>query len=76
MTDAAERLKLELARLTLPERAELARFLLDSLGEGIEPNEDNAWDAELARRMVEIEHGTAVGEPAEAVLTGLRAKYS
>ena len=75
-TEAAERMKPELARLTPHERAELARFLIDSLDEGTDDDAEAAWDAELARRMAEIESGTAAGEPGDAVFAKLRAKYS
>jgi putative addiction module component (TIGR02574 family) len=76
MTDAAERLKPELARLSPHERAELARFLINSLDEGADADADAAWDAELARRMEEITGGRVAGEPVDAVFAELRAKYS
>ena len=76
MTEAAERLKPELSRLSQPERAELARFLIESLDEGADADAEVAWDAELARRLEEIRNGVAVGEPADSALADLRAKYS
>jgi putative addiction module component (TIGR02574 family) len=76
MTEAAERLKPELSRLTPHERAELARFLIDSLDEDDDADAEMAWDAELARRMEGIANGTAAGEPADTALADLRAKYS
>ena len=72
MTEAAERLKPELSRLSLPERAELARFLIESLDEGADADAEAAWDAELARRAEAIRKGTAVGKPANAVFPELR----
>jgi hypothetical protein len=35
-----------------------------------------AWNAELARRAVEIISGTVRGESAEKVIANIRAKYS
>jgi putative addiction module component (TIGR02574 family) len=76
MTAKAERLKSELATLTPGDRAELARFLVQSLDEPEEQGVEAAWDAELKRRAEEIESGRVAGEPVESVLRELRAKYS
>jgi putative addiction module component (TIGR02574 family) len=76
MTEAAERLKPELSRLTPQERAELASFLIDSLDAGADEDVEAAWDSELARRMAEVTNGTAAGSPADTVFADLRAKYS
>ena len=76
MTAKAERLKSELATLTPEDRAELVRFLVESLDEGEQQDVEAAWDAELKRRAEEIESGLVAGEPAEKVLRELRAKYS
>lgn len=69
MTDTALRLKDELARLSEEDRAELANFLCDSL-------DAEDWDAELNRRVAEIESGTAVGRPAKEVFDDLRKRYA
>ena len=76
MTATAERLKEDLVRLSLPERAELAQFLLDSLDEGSDPDAEQAWDTELAQREHEIRTGQAVGEPAVQVIADLRKQYA
>jgi len=80
MTDSAMRLKDELLQLSEDDRLELANVLWDSLddeqaGEK-EEGYDEAWEAELNRRMQEIESGTAVGRPARDVFAELRKKYS
>ena len=75
MTESAERLKDDLVRLSLPERAELAQFLLDSLDEGSDADAESAWATELAQREHEIRGGQAVGEPAAHVFTALRKQY-
>jgi putative addiction module component (TIGR02574 family) len=76
MTAKAERLKAELAELAPEERAELARYLIESLDEQDEQGVEAAWDKELKRRAAEIDSGRVAGEPAEKVLRELRAKYS
>src|SRR5580692_6757495 len=76
MSEVAERLRLELAELSVTERAELAHYLIHSLDEETEEATGPAWEAELDRRWHEIESGTAVGEPAEKVLADLREKYA
>ena len=45
MSESAERLKTDLAQLSVQDRAELAQFLLHTLDEG--EDADAAWDAEL-----------------------------
>jgi putative addiction module component (TIGR02574 family) len=64
MTETALRLKDELLRLSEEDRVELANVLWDSV-------EDEAWEAELDRRVAEIESGTAVGRPASEVFDEL-----
>lgn len=76
MTETAERLKSELAHLSLQERAEIASFLILSLDEEVGAEAETAWDEELAQRVEEIKSGKAVGEPADKVFAELRAKYS
>ncbi len=74
MTEAVEQLKSQASTLSAPERADLAYFLLSSL----EPEEDGAeeaWRAEIARRVAEIRGGSAVGRPADEVLAELRERF-
>ena len=65
-----------MALLSPEDRAELADFLIESLDEEREEGWDEAWNAELTRRLREIEEGKVVGVPAEQVIARLRAKYS
>ena len=76
MTEIAERLKQELSQLDARDRAEIAEFLLCSLDSEGNESVDEAWEAELNRRVAEIESGQAVGTPAEVVFARLREKYS
>ena len=74
MTAAVEQLKSQASTLSAPEREELAYFLLSSL----EPEDEKvqeAWRAEIARRVTEIRGGSAVGRPVDEVLAELRERY-
>ncbi|GAA6621214.1 addiction module protein [Scytonema sp. NUACC26] len=75
MTETAEKLKLELSQLSLQERAELARFLIHSLDEGVNDDVEAAWDIELTQRLEDIHCVTAIGEPSNQVFSQLREKY-
>lgn len=74
MTEAVEMLKSQMATLSVPERADLAHFLLSSL-EPEEEGAEEAWRDEIARRVAEIRSGQAVGRPVDEVLAELRARY-
>jgi putative addiction module component (TIGR02574 family) len=76
MTQAAEKLRAELAALPLGDRADLAHFLIRTLDEEEDADAEAAWDAELARRDAEIKSGTAEWRPAEEVFARLREKHS
>jgi len=76
MSETAEKLKLELSRLSVKERAEIAYFLLHSLDEGMDDNFATMWDAELIQRLESINNNTAMGEPLSQVFSELRDKYS
>jgi hypothetical protein len=77
MTETAEKLKLELAQLSLQDRAELESFLIRSLDEEPEDEEsehdvESAWDIELTRRMQKINEESASGQPASQVFAESR----
>jgi putative addiction module component (TIGR02574 family) len=76
MTAKAVRMKSELAGLTPQDRAELVRFLIESLDGKEEQGVTAAWDEELKRRAEEIQSGRVTGEPAEKLLREMRARYS
>jgi putative addiction module component (TIGR02574 family) len=69
-------MRTELATLTEAERADLARFLIQSLDSGSDKDAEAAWDAELERRAGEIKNGSESGESADKVFSELRAKHS
>jgi len=76
MAQTTERIKAELSQLSLEERAELADFLIQSLETGADDDAETAWDAELERRIQDINRGSAAGEAAGRVFSKLREKYS
>lgn len=76
MTAVAEKLRTELADLAELERAELAHFLIHSLGAPPSELGEAELDAELARRAEEVRTGSASGEPAENVFAELRDRFS
>jgi putative addiction module component (TIGR02574 family) len=76
MTEVVEQLKSQIGTLSAKERADLAHFILSSL----EPDDDEqavatAWEAEVARRVDEIQAGQVVGIPADQLFEELRKQY-
>jgi putative addiction module component (TIGR02574 family) len=74
MTETVEQLKLKAGELSISDRAELAHFLLSSLGPE-EDAHDETWKTEIARRVAEIRNGRAKGRPADEVLADLREQF-
>ena len=56
---ALEKLRSEALRLPEAERAELAHQLVVSLDGGVDSGAEEAWDAEVVRRLAEIDSGSA-----------------
>ncbi len=75
MSDLLNKMKNKALSLSVNDRAKLAHELIISLDEEIDSDVDNAWEAEIYRRVNEIKNGTAKGRPAEEVLSEIRAKY-
>lgn len=75
MTETAQLLRTELAQLNSEDRADLAYYLLESLDEKVDPNVEVAWDAELDRRIAEIESGNVKGIACDEVLSELREMF-
>ncbi len=63
MPKAAERVLAEALRLEPESRADVAAELLASLDGPADPDAEQAWDAEIARRIAAIEAGTIRLEP-------------
>jgi putative addiction module component (TIGR02574 family) len=56
---ALEKLRSEVLNLSEPERAELAHNLVCSLDGPADPDVEQAWDAEILRRLADIDSGAA-----------------
>ena len=56
---ALEKVRSEALNLSQSERAELAHNLVASLDGPSEPDVEKAWDAEILRRLAEIDSDTA-----------------
>ena len=76
MAETLEHLKQQLGTLAAPERAELARFLINSLDQEDDPDAEAAWEAELTRRTSEIKSGKVSGKPAAQVFEEIRKTFS
>ena len=74
MNLSIEQLKIDLSGLPVAERADLAFYLLQSL-EADDEGVQEAWRAELSRRITDIRTGKVVGKPVEHVLARLRETY-
>jgi putative addiction module component (TIGR02574 family) len=70
MTDSVARILSEVEQLSGDERAEVAYAVLRLLGPEHDA-EGDAFEAELARRVDEIQSGQAVGRPADEVFARL-----
>lgn len=57
MTDEAISLLKKALALSVPERAELAGSLIESLDAAEDKSVASAWDAEIARRMEDLDTG-------------------
>ncbi len=75
MSVTLEALKSQLGALPNRDRAELARFLIDSLEPGADDDAEAAWETELARRVADIRAGRVVGKPADQVFAELRERF-
>ena len=58
-TEMMERLRSEALTLSMPERAELAHDLLESLDAPADEGVESAWDEEIIRRIAQVDAGQA-----------------
>lgn len=70
-SNLVEELSRRAQELTPDERVQLAEEILATI-HGVDEEVDAAWDAEIKRRIEEIENGTAELIPAEEVFARLR----
>lgn len=71
---ALEQLRNKALELSEAERAELAHDLVASLDGKPDPGAADAWDAEIVRRVTEIDEGTVTLVDAEEVSNRIRAR--
>ena len=71
-----EELVAEVKKLSLEDRAALAKRIVESLDELSESEIEALWVQEAQRRLEELEQGRAIEIPAEEVLRRARAAIS
>ena len=71
-----EKVRSEALRLTQAERAELAHSLVGSLDGPADADTESAWDAEILRRLGEIDAGTAELIDREELRRRMRARMN
>jgi putative addiction module component (TIGR02574 family) len=65
------KLRTEALDLSESERAELAHELITSLDGPADPDVENAWSAEISKRLNAIENGTATTMSGDEVLRAM-----
>jgi putative addiction module component (TIGR02574 family) len=75
MSETAEQLLKKALSLNEQDRASLAGALIESLHPDLEPGVDEAWDAEIARRVKELESRTVETVPWSTVRERLFRGY-
>lgn len=73
---ALEKVRSEALRLTEAERAELAHSLVTSLDGPKDENAESIWDAEILRRLDEIDSGAAELIDREELRRRIRARVN
>lgn len=71
-----EKVRSEALRLSEAERAELAHSLVESLDGPADKDAQAAWDAEIARRLAEVDAGTAELIDREEMRRRMRARMN
>jgi putative addiction module component (TIGR02574 family) len=66
----------EIRKLSLQDRAVLAKWIVESLDELSQAEIEALWAEEAERRLDELEQGRVAGIPAEEVLRRARAAIS
>ena len=75
MTALAEKVGKEALALSESERAALAQLLIESIDGPADAEAEAAWDAELNRRLREVDSRSAMGRSAETVFAEIRAAH-
>jgi putative addiction module component (TIGR02574 family) len=72
MTQAVARILQEVEQLSVPERAEFADRLVESLARDVPPDIEQAQIAEVRRRIAQVESGEVTVIPGEEALEQIR----
>ena len=72
MSDLVIELSQQAQTLTPPDRARLAQLLLDSIHPTLNAEVEATWDAELLRRIDEMDQGIAKLIPADEIFAQVR----
>ena len=78
MKSSLEQVAAEAMSMSLADRSTLTRILLETLGPESESNAaeiEQAWDAEIEKRVDEILSGKVKTIPADEVFARIRAKF-
>ncbi len=73
MARTLDDIRIDALALSKPEQLQLARILLEE-NEAPDPGAEAAWEAEIQRRIEEIEAGAAQGRPFSDVLRDVDRK--
>lgn len=76
MTQEADELLKKALALPIKDRAALAGSLLESLDEVADPKVEEAWNAEIARRIADLDSGKAKTIPWEEIRREALAKFN
>ncbi len=71
-----EELEAEIKKMTVKDRAALAKWIVESLDELSDSDIETLWVEEAERRLDELEQGDAAEIPAEEVLRRARTAIS
>ena len=78
MSDPIDALRTKLRDLPGRDRAEMARFLVDSLGPEADDEAEAGWEIELSlsRRVADIRTRRVAGKPAASVFAEIRERVT
>ena len=74
MTLVAEKLAVDMIKLPLPDRANLAHLLIESLDSNYDNNIDNDWKKVISKRSQEIKKGKVICRPSLDVVDEIKEK--
>ena len=76
MTLVAEKLAVDMIKLPLPDRANLAHLLIESLDSNYDDNIDDDWKRVISKRSQEIKEGKVICRPSLDVVDEIKGKIN